>query len=159
MNNSYFRAVAASQKVIAGIGEGLSPKESWDYYSGLSLVEASTAFIYYWIFNNFFEHVYAVKYEAVRKSLIKVLCLYGVHKILEYSGSYYEAGVLSSQATKLVFSAKEQLLSELRNDAIGLVEAYGYDDNTLKSAIGRRDGKAYETLLEWARKHNRVNRP
>lgn len=26
MNNSYFRGVAATQKLISGIGEGLSPK-------------------------------------------------------------------------------------------------------------------------------------
>ena len=143
MNNSYFRSVAASQKLLAGIGEGLSAKESWDYYSGLSLVDASTAFIYYWIFNNFFEHVYAIKYEAVRRVLIKLLCLYGVNKILEYSGSYYEAGILTSDAVKLAFSAKEHLLADLRNDALGLVEGFSYDDNTLKSAIGRSDGKAY----------------
>lgn len=48
---------------------------------------------------------------------------------------------------------------ELRNEALGLVEAFCYDDNTLKSAIGRRDGKAYETLLDWAKNSNRVNRP
>lgn len=106
MNNSYFRGVAAAQKLLAGIGEGLSPKESWDYYSGLALVDASTAFTYYWIFNNFFENVYSVKYEAVRKSLIKLLCLYGVNKILDHTGSYYEAGVLTSEAVKLVFTAK-----------------------------------------------------
>ena len=159
MGNSFFRGVAATKKLLAGIGEGLSPKESWDYYSGLALVDASTAFIYYWIFNTFFESVYAVKYEAVRKSLIKLLCLYGVNKILEHSGSIFEAEVLTSEAVKLAFSAKEQLLAELRNDALGLVEGFDYDDNTLKSAIGRRDGNAYETLIEWARKHNRVNFP
>ena len=143
MGNSYFRGVAATQKLIAGIGEGLSPKESWDYYSGLALVDASVAFIYYWIFNTFFESVYAIRYEAVRKTLIKLACLYGVNRILENSGSIFEAGVLNGEAVKLAFSAKEQLLAELRNDALGLVEGFDYDDNTLKSAIGRRDGKAY----------------
>jgi hypothetical protein len=29
-----------------------------------------------------------------------------VNKILEYSGSYFEAGVLTSEAVKLIFTAK-----------------------------------------------------
>jgi len=47
----------------------------------------------------------------------------------------------------------------LRPEALALVEAFGYHDNTLASAIGQSDGKAYERMLEWAQKHNRVNRP
>jgi hypothetical protein len=40
-----------------------------------------------------------------------------------------------------------------------LVEAFCYDDNTLASAIGKRDGTAYETLYDWAKNANRVNKP
>jgi hypothetical protein len=47
----------------------------------------------------------------------------------------------------------------LRNEALGLVEAFCYDDNTLASAIGKRDGTAYETLYDWAKNSNRVNKP
>ena len=142
MNNSYHRAVAASQKLLAGIAENLSPKEAWDYYAGLSLVEASTAFTYYWIYNNFMENVVLLKNEAIRKSFNKLLCLYGINKILEYSGSYFEGGILTSEAIKFAFTAKEELLADLRNDALGLVEGFAYDDNTLKSAHRkiRREG-------------------
>lgn len=45
--------------------------------------------------------------------------------------------------------AKEDILSELRNEALGLVEAFCYSDGCL-GALGRSDGKVYETLYEWA---------
>lgn len=51
------------------------------------------------------------------------------------------------------------MLGELKNESLGLVEAFSFDDNTLASAVGRHDGKAYETLFDWAKNHNRVNRP
>ncbi len=51
------------------------------------------------------------------------------------------------------------LFTEIRPDALALVEAFQYSDNTLHSAIGRADGKAYETLLNWARNSNDVNSP
>jgi len=50
-------------------------------------------------------------------------------------------------------------MNNLRKEALGLVEAFHYHDNTLRSAIGRSDGKVYETLLEWAQKENVVNKP
>jgi len=34
----------------------------------------------------------------------------------------------------------------------------GYHDDCLKTAIGRKDGKAYETLFEWSSKSNQIKR-
>lgn len=42
------------------------------------------------------------------------------------------------------------LLVELRPDAVALVDAFGYEDYTLNSAIGRYDGDVYQSLLEMA---------
>jgi hypothetical protein len=48
-------------------------------------------------------------------------------------------------------------MEELRPESLSLVEAFGYDDNILLSAIGRKDGKPYETLLDWAKNKNTLN--
>lgn len=55
-------------------------------------------------------------------------------------------------------NAKEDILSELRNEALGLVEAFCYSDGCL-GALGRSDGKVYETLYEYASNQNRMNNP
>jgi hypothetical protein len=41
---------------------------------------------------------------------------------------------------------------------LSLVEAFAYNDTILMSAIGAANGKPYENLIEWAEKHNCVNR-
>jgi hypothetical protein len=51
---------------------------------------------------------------------------------------------------KLIREARELLLLELRPDALALVEAWHFNDNTLKSAIGSSKGIVYEELLNIA---------
>lgn len=115
---------------------------------------------YYWVFQNFLEKIYTgTKNEKIRAILTKLLLLYGVEKILEMGSIFFESGVITASTLKQCQAAKEQLLKELRPEALGLVESFGYHDNTLHSALGYADGKAYERLLEWAQKYNRVNRP
>ncbi len=80
----------AGEKLAKGISEGLSPKDAWDHYAGLELVEAGTAHTYLWIYQNFYEKIYLkTKNERVRAVLIKLLLLYGVEKIVERSSSFY----------------------------------------------------------------------
>ena len=45
-----------------------------------------------------------------------------------------------------------RLLAAVRPDAVALVDSFGISDHRLKSALGRRDGKVYEALLESARR-------
>lgn len=159
MHHAYFKINQANTRLMGGVMEGLTPKQSWDHHAGILLAEASTSFIYYWIFKTFMQGVMEMNNEAVRAVMNKVLCLYGVTKILDNASGFYEGKVLDSNAFKLAFSVKEKLLNELKSEAIGLVEAFCYDDNTLASAIGRRDGQAYETMFDWAKNYNRVNKP
>merc|ERR1712137_126109 len=43
------------------------------------------------------------------------------------------------------------LLDRIRPDAVGLVDAYGFDDEQLKSTLGRYDGNVYEAIYEAAK--------
>lgn len=38
-------------------------------------------------------------------------------------------------------------------------KAFGFTDENLKSAIGRHDGKVYETLFKWSSEKNPINDP
>jgi acyl-CoA oxidase len=44
------------------------------------------------------------------------------------------------------------LLDRIRPDAVGLVDALGYEDDQLKSTLGRYDGKVYEAIYDEAKK-------
>merc|ERR1711957_616890 len=43
------------------------------------------------------------------------------------------------------------LLDKIRPDAVGLVDALGFDDEQLKSTLGRYDGNVYEAIYEEAK--------
>lgn len=85
--------------------------------------------------------------------------VYGIERILEKPQALYSGGLVSSQQFKLLRTqAKEQLLSLVRPHLLTLVEGFNFDDNALRSAIGMRNGKPYETLFEWVTKHNPINK-
>lgn len=43
-----------------------------------------------------------------------------------------------------------QLLAALRPEAVALVDAFGWEDYALNSALGRADGDVYKALLDMA---------
>lgn len=43
---------------------------------------------------------------------------------------------------------RNQLLRELRPDAVALVDSFGIEDYQLNSCLGRSDGDVYRALLE-----------
>ena len=50
-----------------------------------------------------------------------------------------------------VDEAMRDLLREVRHDAVPLVDAFEFPDNVLNSALGRHDGRVYESLYTAAK--------
>lgn len=48
--------------------------------------------------------------------------------------------------------AEITLMTRLRPDAVGLVDAFDFTDKTLRTCIGTYDGNAYERLYEYAKR-------
>ena len=63
-----------------------------------------------------------------------------------------EDSYLSGRQATLVRQQVRQLLTELRPDAVALVDAWNFADHTLQSAIGRFDGNVYQALFDWVRR-------
>jgi acyl-CoA oxidase len=140
--------------------KGMKLKNSWDEFSGLELVDAATAHGYNLIVKYYWQRIEALCKDAKLKEVLTTLFrLYAIDKISDYSLSFYEAGVLGSTSLKTYRSIREQLLAKIRPNALALVESFSYSDSNLHSAIGRADGKAYETLYDWAKNKNDVNDP
>lgn len=59
LHNSCQLLKKAGEKIMKGMGEGLSMKEVWDYKAGLALTECGKAHTYFWIFQNFLEKIYS----------------------------------------------------------------------------------------------------
>ena len=67
-----------------------------------------------------------------------------------------EDGYVSGRQAALLRDEVRTLLAELRPDAVGLVDAWNFPDTTLASAIGREDGRVYESLYELVRRITRA---
>lgn len=120
--------------------------------------ETAIAHTYLWIYQNFFRQIYLrTENERVRAVLFKLLVLYGIEKIIDRAQSFFETGVITTETYRNLNLARERLIKEVRPEALSIVEAFGYDDNTVHSAIGCEDGKAYERMMDWAKNKNVVN--
>lgn len=49
-------------------------------------------------------------------------CLYGINRISERVNGYVEGGFIEGSQLQLIFDAREELMDELKNDAIGLLD-------------------------------------
>jgi len=59
---------------------------------------------------------------------------------------------------ELVKQKELRLLSDIRRNAVLLVDAFDFHDIQLGSILGRFDGNVYENLLKWA-KNSPLNKP
>ncbi|KAF9310495.1 Peroxisomal acyl-coenzyme A oxidase 1 [Linnemannia elongata] len=87
-------------------------------------------------------------YLPVLKQLAE---LHAIHRLLEQAGDFTEDGYVSRRQVVWLRERRDVLIDGLRYEIIGLVDAYDLSDNQLNSAIGRYDGRVYESLYEWAK--------
>ncbi|RKP08017.1 acyl-CoA dehydrogenase/oxidase [Thamnocephalis sphaerospora] len=89
--------------------------------------------------------------EGLRAPL-NALCALFALTTLEKVGfvDLFEDGYLSSQQADWVRSRIHQLLGEIRPNAVALVDAFALPDYLLHSALGRSDGRVYESMTEMA---------
>lgn len=65
--------------------------------------------------------------------------------------SFSQAGLLTVPQMLQISARVKELLSQLRPNAVALVDAFDFHDKKLNSVLGRYDGNVYENMFEWAR--------
>jgi len=150
---------AAAKSLITEAGQS-SPKEAWDRKAGIKLIDAARSHIFFYTYKAFLEKIENEVPETskLRGALEKLCALYGIEKLLSNPVGLAETGYLNSKQFIMLRERRDWLLEHIREDAIGLVDAFDYPDNTLQSALGRYDGNVYETLMDWVRKYNEFNK-
>ena len=101
---------------------------------------------------NFINAVAEIKttHPSLHAPLERLCHLFTLHTLEEELGEFTEDGYLSMQQVALVRGNVRDLLNAIRPDAVALVDSFNLSDHELNSALGRYDGRAYETLYEWA---------
>ncbi|KAI8294061.1 Peroxisomal acyl-coenzyme A oxidase 1 [Colletotrichum sp. SAR 10_98] len=103
----------------------------------------------------FITAVEKVEDEEVKGVLERLRSVFALSTIVNPQSAdaltFVEDGFLSEEQLDEIRHTLRRLLDELLPDAIGLTDAWDFTDAGLGSAIGRKDGEAYETLMSWTR--------
>jgi len=84
------------------------------------------------------------------KAVLQRLCQLFILNLIEQSlGDLLEDGYMMGKAA-LVREAIDELLTELRPEAVALVDSFNKTDYSLESCIGRYDGQVYDALWQHA---------
>uniref|UniRef100_A0A1A7XSA5 Acyl-coenzyme A oxidase n=1 Tax=Iconisemion striatum TaxID=60296 RepID=A0A1A7XSA5_9TELE len=128
-----------------------SQEVAWNN-SAIELVRASDAHCHYVVVKVFSEKLGEVGDTAIHTVLSTLALLYAMHGITKDSGDFLLAGLLSVPQVLQISVRIKELLSQLRPNAVALVDAFDIHDKKLNSVLGRFDGNVYENMFEWARR-------
>jgi len=91
-----------------------------------------------------------VKDPIVKTLLDRLLELTALQHIRENGGDFID--VLDGHQLDLILERINEILTEVRPDAVALTDAFGWTDIQLNSTLGREDGSVYEAIYEEAKK-------
>ncbi|XP_044046424.1 peroxisomal acyl-coenzyme A oxidase 1 isoform X3 [Siniperca chuatsi] len=128
-----------------------SQEDAWNN-SSIDLVRASDAHCHYVVVKLFTDKLGEVGDTAIHSVLSTLALLYALHGITKNSGDFLQAGLLSVPQVLHISVRIKELLSQLRPNAVALVDAFDVHDKKLNSVLGRYDGNVYEHMFEWARR-------
>jgi acyl-CoA oxidase len=66
------------------------------------------------------------------------------------SADFLASGYIDGKQFHLLGSKVQEIMAELRPNAVALVDAFAVPDYLLNSALGRSDGNVYEALFDFA---------
>jgi len=115
------------------------------------LYSTSSSHVKYFILTQFAEEVNMLSDErrdGIQDVLHNLFVLYALSDII---GGDRWTGLLDSSEADAVDAAVSLLCARLRPDVIALTDAFDVTDRVLNSALGRADGRVYESLYASAR--------
>ncbi|XP_020114775.1 peroxisomal acyl-coenzyme A oxidase 1-like [Ananas comosus] len=144
------RAVRLAVNCAQNISKASNPEDGF-YELSADLLEAATAHCQLIIVSKFIEKVQQdIQGHGVREQL-QILCnIYALFLLHKHLGDFLSTGCVTPKQGALANEQLRKLYSQLRPNAIALVDAFNYTDHYLGSVLGRYDGNVYPTLYEEA---------
>ncbi|GAA5827921.1 hypothetical protein JCM5353_007739 [Sporobolomyces roseus] len=128
-------------------------KRSWNHLL-IDIFRCSTAHAQYYLVYNFAQAILHDEELKSKPALHKVMTtcfeLFACYTMDTEAAEFLASGYLSPKQAELTRNRVHALLSELRPQAVSLVDAWGVPDYLLNSALGRYDGDVYPALVRFA---------
>jgi len=148
-----FRAQRSAIAVTDSFEERMRAGEPFDQAwnnCAVDLVKAAQDHTFVLILAMFIARLEETKNDDVRGVLTTLAQHFALVQIRENGADW--TGFITRDQVASVNKAVFYLLGKIRRNAVPLVDAFGFTDNDLKSAIGRYDGNVYEALFDYAKK-------
>ncbi|XP_061385814.1 probable peroxisomal acyl-coenzyme A oxidase 1 isoform X2 [Danaus plexippus] len=136
------------------VSSGTSFEDAWNM-SSVQLVSAAEAHCRVIILSTFNEEIKEKSKNASPELAVvlnQLLELYTVYWALEKSGDLMQYTCISKEDLEGLRWWYEDILIQLRPNAVGVVDAFDIRDDFLHSTLGAYDGRVYERLMEEALK-------
>ncbi|KAK8703214.1 hypothetical protein V6N13_021540 [Hibiscus sabdariffa] len=147
-----FEARAARMAVACSKNINKFPKQE-DGFAELSadLAEAAVAHCQLIVVSKFIERLQQdIPGKGVKRQL-EILCsVYALSLLHKHLGDFVASGCITPEQGALANEQLRLLYSQVRPNAIALVDAFNYTDHYLGSILGRYDGNVYPKLYEEA---------
>ncbi|KAG2332706.1 hypothetical protein Bca4012_017727 [Brassica carinata] len=93
-----------------------------------------------------------IKGRGVKNQLKNLCYIYALHLIHKHLGDFLSTNTITSEQASVASQQLRSLYSQVRPNAVALVDAFDYTDHYLGSVLGRYDGNVYPKLFEEALK-------
>ncbi|KAJ6701178.1 ELECTRON TRANSPORT OXIDOREDUCTASE [Salix koriyanagi] len=145
---------ARSARMCVACAKNLSKFENpEDGFAELSadLVEAAVAHCQLIVVSKFIDKLQQdIPGKGVKQQLQNLCYIYVVNLVHKYLGDFLSTGCITPKQASLANDQLRSLYSQIRPNAIALVDAFNYTDHYLGSVLGRSDGNVYPKLYEEA---------
>ncbi|XP_054810001.1 peroxisomal acyl-coenzyme A oxidase 1-like [Prosopis cineraria] len=144
------RAVRMSVACAKNLSKFTSPEEGFQELSA-DLVEAAVAHCQLIVVAKFIEKLQQdIPGKGVKQQL-EILCsVYALFLLHKHQGDFLSTGCITPTQASLANDQLRSLYSQVRPNAIALVDAFNHTDHYLGSVLGRYDGNVYPKLYEEA---------
>ncbi|XP_039760715.1 probable peroxisomal acyl-coenzyme A oxidase 1 [Pararge aegeria] len=142
------------QNMQKRVASGMTFEDAWNM-SSIQLVAAAEAHcrvIILSTFNSEIKELTKTTSPELKRVLSQLVDLYSVYWALEKLSDLLQYTTINHEDVDGLRSWYEDLLTQLRPNAVGLVDAFDLKDEMLNSTLGSYDGRAYERLMEAALK-------
>jgi acyl-CoA oxidase len=142
-----------TQKLVKS---GMKPSVVADSFTQQDAVLIGKAYNRYFTHKSFVATILSVTDAQTRRVLTLLRQVYVVTEVLEFGSFCIKGGLFTAADITTLRSLIPVLFKELRPSLHLIVNSFDFSDTFLCSALGRKEGKVYETLLGLAR-DNPVN--
>ncbi|WCJ25854.1 Peroxisomal acyl-coenzyme A oxidase 1 [Euphorbia peplus] len=116
-----------------------------------NLVEASVAHCQLIVVSKFIEKLQQnIPGKGVKEQLTNLCYIYALNLVQKHLGDFLSTGCITPKQATLANDQLRALYTQVRPNAIALVDAFNYTDHYLGSILGCYDGNVYQKLYDGA---------